>query len=79
MKFYLGDWKEQENEFKKIYKDGKIIKYEFYEDLDKYKLEIERFQKGLDLIKSDPDILYSFKLTNLTFLEKWETPYKTQS
>jgi len=49
---------------------------EYNTDRQQFEAEISLFEKGLELIKTDQDVLHAFKLTNETFLRGGKTEWR---
>lgn len=68
MKRNLNSWDEEERRYNQEVPNWEE-KYaaEFARDRQEYVSEIQRFERGVELIRTDPDVLLAFQLTNETF------------
>lgn len=80
MQEYLLEWNSMEREYQNIYvKEWQNFQDEYLKDKKCFEDEIKRFEKGLNLIESDDDVLLAFKLTNETFKRTGEHPTKSKT
>lgn len=76
MKKSLEDWDTAEADFQQRFTDQWEAEYKQEFDLDKHNflLEIEQFERGLDMIRTNHDIRLAFCLTNETFRRAGDRP-----
>ena len=76
MRESLEDWKVAEAEFQQLFTDQWEAEYRREFDLDKQKFlsEIERFKRGLNIIRTNHDVRLAFCLTNETFRRAGDRP-----
>lgn len=67
MEDYLNAWSEQNEYYVTLDWWNAAYQEEFERGLNQYREEIERFSRGLDLIRRNADVQIAFRLTNETF------------
>lgn len=72
----LTNWNDAEVEYKQRFGNQweKEFKDEFEQDKAQFTSEIRQFERGLELIRANPDILLAFQLTNETFRRSGNHP-----
>jgi hypothetical protein len=80
MQAYLSEWDSAEVTYQSRYgTEWEKFSPEFLNDREKFKSEIDRFARGLNLIQTDLDINMAFRLTNETFLRAGKHPTKPKT
>lgn len=75
MHAYDAEWDRMANEYRTSIADWEnLYAGEYSADRQKFRDELSRFDRGLDLIKSDPEVQLAFRLTNESFNGNPEKP-----
>jgi hypothetical protein len=68
MQAYAAEWDRMEEEYRNEIADwNALYAGEYAGDRQRFRDELARFERGLDLIRSDADVQLAFRLTNLAF------------
>ena len=68
MNAYMGEWRAIHRKYQRNKTNWNAeFNAEFKSDFGKYANEIRRFEKGLKLLRQNPDLLLAFRLTNEVF------------